>query len=429
MLILILACLAILPACSDDNANDNIMGPGSDAAFVRVAHLSPDAPNVDVWVDGNVVLQDVPFRAFSGYLELAAGDHLVQVTPAGAATPVVIEATVTLAGATSYTIAARGLLGDSTINATVLVDDRATTSGSAEVRFVHASPDAPAVDITLTDATVLFGNVSFTEAKSIPVGAGTYDLQVRAAGSSTVVLSFADIALAADTNYTVYAIGLLGDGSLDAIVSVDAPGDGTTTADLAPATAEVRVGHLSPDAPNVDVYLDGTVVSTLVNVPFQAVSSYLGVEARTYNVEVYATGTSADAVIDADVTFLPGEAYTIAATGLLADLAPVVLTDDRTPPASGSHVRFVHASPDAPAVDVLVASGPTLFSATAFRGFAGYSAVANGNYDLEVRLTSDNSLALSVPGVQLDSSTNYTIFAIGLAGNATLAALPVVDTP
>jgi hypothetical protein len=81
MLILILACLAILPACSDDNANDIIMGPGSDAAFVRVAHLSPDAPNVDVWLDGNVVLQDVPFRAFSGYLELASGDHLVQVTP------------------------------------------------------------------------------------------------------------------------------------------------------------------------------------------------------------------------------------------------------------------------------------------------------------------------------------------------------------
>jgi hypothetical protein len=342
---------------------------------------------------------------------------------------VVIDATVTLAEGTSYTVAARGLLGDSSINATVLVDDRSPTAGSAEVRFVHTSPDAPPVDITLTDATVLFGNVAFTESKAIPVPAGTYDLQVRAAGSQSVVLTFGDVPLSAGTNYSVYAIGLLADGSLDAIVSVDSAGDGATTVDLTPAAAELRVGHLSPDAPNVDVYLDDVIVSALVNVPFQTISGYLDVDARTYNVKVYETGTSTTPVINADVTFLPRQAYTVAATGLLSGIAPLVLEDDRTPPASGAHVRFVHTSPDAEAVDVAVTAGPTLFTATAFREFAGYTPVGAGTYDLEVRLTSSGAVALSVPGVQLDASTNYTIFAIGLAGDASLAALPVVDTP
>jgi hypothetical protein len=432
MIPMLFLALAWLPACSDDDSNPTTLnGPSAGMSFVRVAHLSPDAPAVDVWVDGEQALAGVPFRAFSGYLELEAGEHRIQVTAAGTTEPSVIDATVTLEDGVSYTVAAVGLLGDSSLTASVLMDDRSPSSG-AEVRFVHASPDAPPVDITLTDGTILFGAVPFGEADgSIPVGAGNYDLQVRAAGTATVVLSFGDVALAAGTNYTVYAIGRLGDGTLDAIVSVDAPGDGDTIADLDPANAEVRAAHLSPDAPAVDIYLDGQMVGALTGVPFKVVSGYLTVGASTHNVKVYAAGTTTNPVIDADVTLLPNRAYTVAATGLLADITPIVLEDDRTAPAAGqSHVRFVHASPDAPAVDIQVANGgPTLFTGTSFRQFAGYSQVGSGMYDLEVRLTSNDALALAVPGVQLNGSTNTTIFAIGLAGDGSLEALPVTDTP
>jgi hypothetical protein len=423
--------LAFLSACSDDNSNTGLLDETpAGMASVRVTHLSPDAPAVDVWVDGARVLQDVPFRAFSQYLDLDAGEHRVQVTVAGTTEPSVIDATLTLEEGISYTVAAVGLAGDGSITAKVFEDDRSPSSG-AEVRFVHASPDAPAVDITLTDGTILFGGVPFGEAGStIPVGAGSYDLQVRAAGTSTVVLSFGDVALAANTNYTVYAIGQLGDGTLDAIVSIDAPGTGAATADLDPATSEVRVAHLSPDAPAVDIYLDDQMVAVLANVPFKAVSGYLTVGAATANVKVYATGTSANPVIDVDITPLPGRSYTVAATGLLANIAATPFEDDRTAPAAGkTHVRFVHASPDAPAVDVQVAGGPKIFTGTTFRDFAGYSQVDAGMYDLEVRLTSSNALALSVPGVTLNGATNVTIFAIGLAGDGSLEALPVVDTP
>lgn len=427
---MLVLALAVLPACSDDDTSSNLVGeiPAGTAA-VRVSHLSPDAPAVDVWVDGARVLQDVPFRAFSEYLTLDAGEHRVQVTVAGTTTPAVIDATVTLEEGVAYTVAAVGLAGDGSIGAKVFEDDRAPSAG-AEVRFVHASPDAPAVDITLTDGTILFGGVPFGEAAgSIPVGAGSYDLQVRAAGTTTVVLSFGDVALAAGTNYTVYAVGRLTDGSLDAIVSIDAPGTGAATADLDPATAEVRAAHLSPDAPAVDIRVDGALV--LTNVPFGAVSGYLSTGARTRNVQVFAAGTTTNAVIDADVTLLPGRSYTLAATGFLADITPLVLEDDRMAPAAGqTHVRFVHASPDAPAVDVQVANGgPKLFTDTPFRGFAGYAPVGAGTYDLEVRLSSNDALALAVPGVALNGATNVTIFAVGLAGDGTLAALPVVDTP
>ena len=92
-----------------------------DEAFVRVVHASPDAPNVDVWVDGETVLTDVPFTAVSDYLTLPAGTYNVQVTATGSTDPV-IDADLTLEAGTSYTVAATGLLAD--ITATVLIDDR-----------------------------------------------------------------------------------------------------------------------------------------------------------------------------------------------------------------------------------------------------------------------------------------------------------------
>ena len=53
------------------------------SARVRAAHMSPNAPNVDVYVDGDAVLEDVPFGDISGYLELDAGTYTVEITPAG----------------------------------------------------------------------------------------------------------------------------------------------------------------------------------------------------------------------------------------------------------------------------------------------------------------------------------------------------------
>jgi len=81
-----------------------------DTAQLRVAHLSPDAPAVDVWVNGERTLTDVPFQGISDYLSLPAGEYRVQVSPAGQTEPIVIDATVALEAGTAYTMAATGLL-------------------------------------------------------------------------------------------------------------------------------------------------------------------------------------------------------------------------------------------------------------------------------------------------------------------------------
>ncbi|MGD2040576.1 MAG: DUF4397 domain-containing protein, partial [Anaerolineae bacterium] len=117
-----------------------------DMSRVRVVHASPDAPAVDVWVNGAVAFSNAPFEGITDYAELAAGTYNVQVSPTGATEPIVIDADLDLAAGTDYTVVAVGLLEN--IEPLVLVDNNsAPAAGKAHVRFVHASPDAPAVDI------------------------------------------------------------------------------------------------------------------------------------------------------------------------------------------------------------------------------------------------------------------------------------------
>ena len=52
--------IAVAPASAQNGT------PGF--AWVRVAHASPDAPNVDVWVNGAVAISDLAFGDVTDYL-------------------------------------------------------------------------------------------------------------------------------------------------------------------------------------------------------------------------------------------------------------------------------------------------------------------------------------------------------------------------
>jgi hypothetical protein len=247
----VIAAPLVLIGCG----GDSITGASPSEAgstLVRVAHLSPDAPPVDVLVNGARVVNGAAFGDATGYLALPAGSARIQVVPAGASSPVVIDATLDLADGAAYTVAATGLLGANDLRPIVLVDDFGTRGDRAKVRFVHASPDAPAVDIaaaggalvggadpatlpspgqagspqapqTGAQSQILFANVAFRESRGyVPVAGGSYDLQVRPAGSTAVALTIPAVGLPNGRNFTIFAIGRLGNGSLTALALPDA---------------------------------------------------------------------------------------------------------------------------------------------------------------------------------------------------------------
>ncbi|WP_242923686.1 DUF4397 domain-containing protein [Pontibacter liquoris] len=176
--------------------------------------------------------------------------------------------------------------------------------------------------------------------------------------------------------------------------------------------AQVMVVHASPDAPGVDLLVDNTKVNaSALNYPDN--TGYLAVAAGNRNIKVNAAGTSTT-VIDADVPLSENKSYTIFAANTLADIMPVVLEDDLTMPATGkAHVRFVHLSPDAPAVDIAVKDGPVLFPDRSFKSATAFTPVDAGTYTLEVRLAGTENVVLTVPDVQLQNGKIYTVFARG----------------
>ncbi|MEF8784203.1 MAG: DUF4397 domain-containing protein, partial [Haloarculaceae archaeon] len=194
-------------------AVDSGAGGGGKRANVRVAHFSPDAPNVDVYVDDDRVLSDVPFRTTSDYLSVPAGSRSVEITAAGDPDTVAFEGDVEV-GASDYTIAAIGELtdGDTEFQPLVLEDDN-TPVEDVRVRLVHASPDAPAVDVTVRDSgDALYEDVAYTESAYTEVPQGAYSLQVRGAtgdNDGAIVAEFDHVSVFSGTVYTVFAGGYL----------------------------------------------------------------------------------------------------------------------------------------------------------------------------------------------------------------------------
>ena len=399
----------------------------SGSANVRVAHVSPNAPNVDVYVDGSAVLEDLPFGAVSQYLEVPAGERQVEITAAGDPDTSVFAGGVPVAADTDYTVAAVGELGDMAdqpFEPLVLEDDNSEVgSDTARVRLVHASPDAPAVDVTLaSNGDALYDGVSYGGSGYVEVPAGDYTLQVRGDtedNDGDVAASF-DVSLAGGQVYTAFAAGYLtpddepADTPFELVVAQDTEGEM-----MGGGMASLRVAHMSPNAPNVDVYVDDSAV--LEDVPFGAVSGYLDLSAGAHTVEVTAAGDPDTSVFEGEVSLESGQAYTVAAVGELGDMAdqpfePLVLEDDNSEVGSDTaRVRLVHASPDAPAVDVTLASnGDALYDGVSY-GESGYVEVPAGDYTLQVRGDTESndgdvaaSFDLSLAGGQV-----YTAFAAG----------------
>ncbi|MBX0333531.1 DUF4397 domain-containing protein [Pontibacter sp. HSC-14F20] len=207
MKIMMLAMLPVLvlTSCDDDDDDMAVI----ESANVMVVHASPDAPGVDLLVDNNKVnTAALTFPNNTGYLEVPAGRRNVKVNAAGTSTTV-INANLDLERNMNYSVFAINTL--SNIEPLVLMDDlTAPASGNAHVRFVHLSPDAPAVDIAVTDGPVLFSNSSFKQASAFtPVPAGSYNLEVRLAGTETVVLALPNVQVSGGRIYTVFARGFV----------------------------------------------------------------------------------------------------------------------------------------------------------------------------------------------------------------------------
>jgi uncharacterized protein DUF4397 len=198
-------------------------------------------------------------------------------------------------------------------------DDNTGPEGEARVRVVHASPDAPEVDVLLDDAEVL-GDVPYRTASNyLGVPAGDHNLKVNAAGTATTVID-ADMNLADGTDYTVIASGLA-----EAIEPIVLQDDNSTPA---AGNARVRAIHGAPGAPSVDIYITApdadleTALPLLVGVEFGDVADYIEAPAGDYQVRVTPAGSKTVVIDSGTLTLSSGQVRTAIAVDAVGGGAP-----------------------------------------------------------------------------------------------------------
>ena len=163
---------------------------GEDTGLLRLAHLSPDTPAVDVYVDSvsdpaaRITLPGVGYGTVSDYQDVPPGEYTVSMRPAGAAadTPPVLSTTVEVTGDSARTVAGVGLFAKLGL---AIIDDSLATppSGQARIRVLDGASNAQTVDVTTADGTAVAKALPFaTTGDYVDVPAGTTTLRVSTGG-------------------------------------------------------------------------------------------------------------------------------------------------------------------------------------------------------------------------------------------------------
>ncbi len=189
-------------------------------------------------------------------------------------------------------------------------------------------------------------------------------------------------------------------------------------------TGWLRLAHLSPNTPAVDVYLyslgNPRAEVVLRHVSYGTVSPYLPAPAGTYTVAMRAAGAAASSapVLSTGVRVRDGHAYTVAGMGPKAGLRLVVMHDQLTAPAGHSMVRIIQASMREHLVTVRTKAhlfGRNLIFATA----TPFESLPHGSY----LVRADGSTEAASDRVALRSGTIHTLVVLDASSHLKLVDL------
>src|SRR6202453_2447859 len=165
------------------------------------------------------------------------------------------------------------------------------------------------------------------------------------------------------------------------------PAGSVATASAATTTGWIRLAHLSPNTPAVDVYLysfgNSSAQIVLHHVAYGEVSPYEAVTAGDYSVAMRSAGGSATSqpVLSTSVTIKADHAYTVAGMGPESGLRLQVLDDQLTTPPGKALVRVIQASLKQQTVKV-TCSGKTIVPKASFASVSSYQAIPAGTWTM-----------------------------------------------
>lgn len=200
--------LVLLASCMDDD--DRLVSEPVEVAYVSIYHAAPDAPELDIVVDGRVInLNPFDYTSYSGYLNFYTGSRQFRFTSA-TGDEALVDTTFNFEDGKAYSLFAINRLAE--IEAFLVVDSAAApAAGKAMVRFVNLVPDAPDFDVAVSgSATPLFTGKSFKEATRYEeVDADTYNFEIKSTDGSDTVVTAENVDILPGRYYTIITRGFV----------------------------------------------------------------------------------------------------------------------------------------------------------------------------------------------------------------------------
>ena len=204
-------------ASAASTAHAHAASAAGKVGWIRLAHLSPNAPAVDVYLysfgdaTAQIVLQHVSYGTVSPFEQVAAGDYTVAMRAAGApaSSKPILSTAVDVTAGHAYTVAGMGPAAG--LRLQVIPDRLRTPKGKALVRVIQASLQQDKVTVTAGGAT-LASNLKFATVSSyVAVKAGTWTVRAKGGGER----ASSSITLAAGTVHTLVILDDPGTLSID----------------------------------------------------------------------------------------------------------------------------------------------------------------------------------------------------------------------
>ena len=191
-------------------------------AYIRLFHAAPGAPEVDIYANGRQVAKRLAYGQFTDYISLATGTYTIEAFPVGLTVSPILRINLPVENKV-YTLALIGILPR--IGILPIVDEFvAVTPGSANIRFVNLSPNAPSLNLALRGGSNLITDISYTEVSDyIPIRPGNYNMVVTTATSPTIVTAVPRVRILPRRNLSFYVLGLYGQqpSSLEVYIPLD----------------------------------------------------------------------------------------------------------------------------------------------------------------------------------------------------------------
>ncbi|MFW6050754.1 MAG: DUF4397 domain-containing protein [Myxococcota bacterium] len=209
-------------------------------------------------------------------------------------------------------------------------------------------------------------------------------------------------------------------------------GDGGSeppTGDAGMAQASLRVIHLSPDAPAVDVHVDDDPSAVVSELAFEEGTEYLSVPAADYDVDVAPAGEGPGASVLAvdDLSLAADIHHTAVAFDELASIQALALVDELDGVAAGDiRVRAVHTASAVGEVDIWNVTDPgspaVLYEDVAFGDVGDYLDLPAAAYSIGFDVDDDAEPDLVFDLPDLPAGTVANVFAVSSGSDVFLIA-------